>query len=316
MALELPGINKALGELLEGLPAPVRAAASHTVNAGGKRLRALLVVLCARLFGCHDKKELKSLACTLEMLHAATLMHDDVIDNAATRRGKPAAHTVYGSTEAILAGDALLSYANAHVATFGSTKLCEIFARATAETTAGEILELHAFGNPELENSEYEDIIRGKTAFLIRAACEMGAVFAGAGEKELGAMGQYGECLGMAFQIVDDALDVADEKVIGKPSGGDLREGKLTLPLRLYRDGEFAGDALSAFNEKFRSRSFTDEDVKQACDVIRARGYDRKARELANTFLDEAAKCLAELPKGDENAILQELLAYVRDREK
>jgi len=179
LALELPAINQALDALLQTLPTPVRSAASHTVKSGGKRLRPLLTVLAARLFGCQDKR-VYTLGCTLEMLHAATLMHDDVIDSAATRRGRPACHTVYGTTETILAGDALLSEANACVASFGNPRLCAVFSKATADTCAGEILELHAMHNTALTREAYASIIRGKTACLIRSACEMGALFAGA----------------------------------------------------------------------------------------------------------------------------------------
>ena len=149
LALELPEINRALDTLIEKLPAPVRPAAGHTITAGGKRLRPLLTVLTAKLFGCRDRK-IYPLSCTLEMLHAATLMHDDVIDNAPTRRGKPAAHTLHGVTETILAGDALLAAANDFVASYGSPALCSIFSRATYETAAGEILELHAMHNVSL----------------------------------------------------------------------------------------------------------------------------------------------------------------------
>ena len=192
LALELPEINRALDTLIEKLPAPVRPAAGHTITAGGKRLRPLLTVLTAKLFGCRDRK-IYPLSCTLEMLHAATLMHDDVIDNAPTRRGKPAAHTLHGVTETILAGDALLAAANDFVASYGSPALCSIFSRATYETAAGEILELHAMHNVSLTLSEYTDIIRGKTACLIRSACEMGAVFAGAPDESVRAISAFGE---------------------------------------------------------------------------------------------------------------------------
>ena len=165
LALELPAINQALDALLQTLPAPVRPAASHTVNAGGKRLRPLLTVLAARLFGCQDKR-VYTLGCTLEMLHAATLMHDDVIDSATTRRGKPACHAVYGTTETILAGDALLSEANACVASFGDPRLCSVFSRATADTCAGEILELHAMHNTGLTQEEYAGIMGYFTSFI------------------------------------------------------------------------------------------------------------------------------------------------------
>lgn len=321
MALELPAINRALTDLLQELPAPARRAATHTVTAGGKRLRPMLTILCSRLFPDEgtarpEKRadgDIYRLAATLEMLHAATLMHDDVIDNADTRRNHPAAHALFGNTEAILAGDALLSTANACVASYGSPRLCEVFSRATAETAAGEILELHALRNAHLAAGEYRSIIRGKTAYLIRAACEMGALHAGATDAEVAALGLYGEALGMAFQMVDDALDVADAEVIGKPSGGDLREGKLTPPLQLYRDSLFAEEQ-ALFNAKFTEGTFTEEEISRICQEVRNRGFDEQVRSLATSYLQDAEKALTILPKSKEHDILLEILTYVRDR--
>ncbi len=319
MALELPGINRALESLLQELPEPSRPAARHTVTAGGKRLRPLLTILCARLLTRPDRPaprgDLHRLASTLEMLHAATLMHDDVIDNAGTRRGKPAAHVVFDNVTAILAGDAMLSTANACVAAYGSARLCEVFARATAETTSGEILELNAMHNPELGADEYRAIIRGKTALLIRAACEMGALYAGGTDAETAACATYGECLGMAFQMVDDALDVADSADTGKPSGGDLREGKLTPPLFLYRSGLDA-NAAREFNIRFREGTFSEEEITAICREIRNKGIDTAVRGMAGDYLALAGQALSVLPACSERDILQEILTYVRDRRK
>lgn len=318
MALELPGINRALDALLQELPAPARPAATHTVTAGGKRLRPLLAILCARLLGAQDsnaKGSLHRIASTLEMLHAATLMHDDVIDNADTRRGKPAVHVAYDNTTAILAGDSLLSYANAAVAESGDSRLCLVFARATAETTAGEVLELNAMHNAHLSADEYTAIIRGKTARLIRAACEMGALYADGTPNQVEACATYGENLGMAFQMVDDALDVADADVIGKPTGGDLREGKLTPPLLLYRNSLTRAER-EAFNEKFTAGTFSEDDITAITHAIRAKGFDQEVRTMAEGYLETARNALAALPDNSERALLQEILTYVRDRHK
>jgi len=168
LALELPPINKALSRAAEGLPHPVRPIARHIFEAGGKRLRPLLTILMARLLG-YDKKDIYDLAVTMEMLHAATLLHDDVLDNADTRRGKPAAHTIFNATSTILAGDAMLAHANALVAQCGDPRLCLCFSEATSRTAAGEILEIAAQHQVETTAEEYEEIIRGKTAWLIRA---------------------------------------------------------------------------------------------------------------------------------------------------
>ena len=203
LALELPPINKALSRAAEGLPHPVRPIARHIFEAGGKRLRPLLTILMARLLG-YDKKDIYDLAVTMEMLHAATLLHDDVLDNADTRRGKPAAHTIFNATSTILAGDAMLAHANALVAQCGDPRLCLCFSEATSRTAAGEILEIAAQHQVETTAEEYEEIIRGKTAWLIRASCQLGALRAGADEALVEAAAAYGENIGMAFQIVDD----------------------------------------------------------------------------------------------------------------
>ena len=143
LALELPPVNAALERAAHGLPEPVRPVALHIFEAGGKRLRPLLVVLTARLLG-YERADIYDLAVTMEMLHAATLLHDDVLDNAASRRGKPAAHTIFDVTPTILAGDALLAQANALVAGFGDPRLSLCFSEATSRTAAGEILEIAA----------------------------------------------------------------------------------------------------------------------------------------------------------------------------
>ena len=176
LALELPPINKALSRAAEGLPHPVRPIARHIFEAGGKRLRPLLTILMARLLG-YDKKDIYDLAVTMEMLHAATLLHDDVLDNADTRRGKPAAHTIFNATSTILAGDAMLAHANALVAQCGDPRLCLCFSEATSRTAAGEILEIAAQHQVETSAEEYEDVLhwlydfRKTTSMHLKATC-------------------------------------------------------------------------------------------------------------------------------------------------
>ncbi len=286
LALELPPINKALSRAAEGLPHPVRPIARHIFEAGGKRLRPLLTILMARLLG-YDKKDIYDLAVTMEMLHAATLLHDDVLDNADTRRGKPAAHTIFNATSTILAGDAMLAHANALVAQCGDPRLCLCFSEATSRTAAGEI----------------------------RASCQLGALRAGADDALVEAAAAYGENIGMAFQIVDDALDFAPQSVTGKPSGGDVREGKLTPPLRMYRDS-LDDAARAAFDQAFNDASFTDSDAERIADGIRAAGFDQATRMAAEGYLDKARAALATLPSGPEQDILQQMADYVRDRKK
>ena len=299
LALELPPINKALSRAAEGLPHPVRPIARHIFEAGGKRLRPLLTILMARLLG-YDKKDIYDLAVTMEMLHAATLLHDDVLDNADTRRGKPAAHTIFSATSTILAGDAMLAHANALVAQCGDPRLCLCFSEATSRTAAGEILEIAAQHQEET---------------TAEASCQLGALRAGADDALVEAAAAYGENIGMAFQIVDDALDFAPQSVTGKPSGGDVREGKLTPPLRMYRNS-LDDAARAAFDQAFNDASFTDSDAEHIADSIRAAGFDQATRMAAEGYLDKARAALATLPSGPEQDILQQMADYVRDRKK
>ena len=314
LALELPGINRALNKAVDTLPEPVRPVARHIFDAGGKRLRPLLTVLMARLLG-HEAKNIQDLAITLEMLHAATLLHDDVLDNAVSRRGKPAAHTLFDVSSVILAGDALLAGANALVANYGDTRLTRCFSEATSRTAAGEILEIAAQRRVDSSSVDYEDMVRGKTAWLIRAACEMGALAAGANDAAVAAAAAYGENLGMAFQMVDDALDFAPESVTGKPTGGDVREGKLTPPLRLYRDSLSTAER-SAFDAAFCAGLMTEADAASIAESIRQAGHDDAVRRQADEFLDAARQALETLPDRPERELMRQMADYVRDRKK
>ena len=314
LALELPGINRALNKAVDTLPEPVRPVARHIFDAGGKRLRPLLTVLTSRLLG-NGSKNIQDLAITLEMLHAATLLHDDVLDNAVSRRGKPAAHTLFDVSSVILAGDALLAGANALVAKHGDTRLTRCFSEATSRTAAGEILEIAAQRRVDSSSADYEDMVRGKTAWLIRAACEMGALAAGADDASVAAAAAYGENLGMAFQMVDDALDFAPESITGKPTGGDVREGKLTPPLRLYRDSLSTAER-SAFDAAFCAGLMTETDAASIAESIRQAGYDDAVRRQADEFLDAARQALETLPDRPERELMRQMADYVRDRKK
>ena len=314
LARELPAINDALNRATDSLPKPVIPIARHIFDAGGKRLRPLLTVLTARLLG-YTAADILDVAITLEMLHAATLLHDDILDSALTRRGKPAAHTLWNVSAVILAGDALLAEGNALIAARGDPRLSLCFSRATSRTSTGEILEIAAQGRLDTSQEDYEEIVRGKTAWLIRAACEMGALAANAQPQYIEAAAIYGENLGMAFQLVDDALDFAPEAVTGKPTGGDVREGKLTLPIRLYRENLPPGQR-AAFDTAFSQQTIGADEASAIAAHIRTAGYDSATRRQAETFLTRARTALDAMPSGRERDILLDMANYVRDREK
>lgn len=307
MQKEVQQINEALQSALMEIPPPCRPIAAHILKAGGKRMRPLLTVLCARMFG-YTRKDIYRLGASLEMLHAATLLHDDILDNADTRRGQQAAHIIFGTTRTVLAGDALLACGNALVASYGKSSLTLCYSLATSQTAAGEILEMDSLGRADLDQEQYLRIARGKTGCLISQACAMGALMADAAAQQVEECAKYGENLGLAFQIVDDALDFAPASQTGKPSGGDLREGKMTPPIRLYRQSLNAEERVR-FDEAFASSCFEGMDfeflVKQIGKFI------VPTLDLARSCVEHAKDALATLPRGEENEILGQMADYV-----
>ncbi|MCG8619017.1 MAG: polyprenyl synthetase family protein, partial [Desulfobacterales bacterium] len=209
----------------------VREIASHLLFAGGKRLRPLLMIHAARMCGYATGEEIL-FSTIFEYLHAATLLHDDVVDGADMRRGKPAAHTRWDAPKVVLTGDFLLARALNVAARTGSPKVISVIARITQEMSQGEIDQLENKGRPDLSEDEYNRIIERKTAVLIQGACRSGAIVANAPDEKENALKDYGYHLGMAFQMADDLLDyTATAEDLGKNPGADIREGKLTLPL-------------------------------------------------------------------------------------
>ena len=200
---------------------------------GGKRIRPLLVICCARICGKRSDNAY-SLGVAFEFLHAATLFHDDIIDGSDTRRGKAAVHKEFDIVAAILAGDFLHAHSMAIVSEYAGAKGLACFCKATKGMVDGEFMQLQNAERHNLSEIDYYNAIMGKTGLLISAACEVGAIFSGADEKAVVALRKYGECLGCAFQIIDDILDyLGNPTITGKAVGNDLAEGKMTLPLIL-----------------------------------------------------------------------------------
>ncbi len=312
---ELPAINAAIQAEIDTLPPLVRPVASHVMDAGGKRLRPMLTLLFARALGFRGD-HLPTLACALEFLHSATLMHDDILDHADLRRGRPAAHTVFGITPTILAGDVLLALANEIVARTGNAALTSCISKAIMQTATGEIMEIAAVRNPRLTRAEYIEIITGKTAYLIQAACEFGAIAAGASDRVREQAVAFGLNLGIAFQLVDDALDyTARPDTSGKPLGGDLREGKFTLPLFLYLE------SLDPDTRAARHRDLADPDLDSArqdaiiAEIV-AQGWAWKTREAARSYLSLASRAVDVLPECQEKMLLGAMIGFVLNREK
>jgi octaprenyl-diphosphate synthase len=241
--------------------------ANHLISSGGKRLRPILTVAMAKLVGYDGEGHVK-LAAAVEFMHTATLLHDDVVDQSDMRRGKLAARMLWGNEASVLVGDFLLGQAFKMMVEVGSLRALEILSSAAAVIAEGEVMQLVAAKNTATTEDEYLAVIRGKTAELFAAACEVGPVIGGRPKAEQAACRSYGMNLGIAFQLVDDALDYGGKAAkLGKNVGDDFREGKITLPVVLaYRRGS---DGEREFWRRVLERGeATDADLEHAIGLM------------------------------------------------
>jgi len=312
---ELPAINDFLDAEADQLNGLVKDVAKHIIGSGGKRIRPMLTLLFARSLG-YRGDDYHAIACSLELLHSATLLHDDYLDDAELRRGRVASHVEFGTTETILAGDALLALANEMGARYGNARLSWLLAKGIMETATGEIEEIQFSKNPSLDRERYMEIIIGKTARLIECACRCGAALAGATPEQEDAAGEYGLNLGIAFQLVDDALDYASPtSETGKPEGGDLKEGKVTLPLiLLMEDGDEAG--IEPLMDGLKQGSLTDDQCESILSQVKEGEYSEKTRDEAASYVEKAKACLAGFAPGEDVTVLKQAADFVLTRSK
>lgn len=228
---DMEAVDRLISSSLESDVALVSQVSRYIVASGGKRLRPLIVLLAARAFGYDGEQHVRA-AAIIEFIHTATLLHDDVVDSSSRRRGKESANTVFGNQASVLVGDFLYSRAFQMMVDIGRMRVMQILADATNTIAAGEVLQLMNVHDPDTTEEAYRQVIYRKTARLFEAGAQIAAVLAERSEAEEAAMVEYGRNLGMAFQLVDDALDFdASPDELGKNLGDDLAEGKATLPL-------------------------------------------------------------------------------------
>lgn len=231
IAADLKALDSLIHEQLFSDAELVRHVGEHIINAGGKRIRPLLVLLMARALGFKGTEH-HTLAAIIEFIHTASLLHDDVVDDAVLRRGVPSANARFGNAAAVLVGDFMHTRAFQMMLSLNNMQVMEILADTTNTIAEGEVLQLMKTRSSDVDETEYFRIIHAKTAKLFEAASRLGVVAASGDDAVYTAATTYGRCLGMAFQLVDDCLDYAgDAAVLGKNTGNDLREGKMTLPL-------------------------------------------------------------------------------------
>jgi octaprenyl-diphosphate synthase len=265
---DLEQIEAELSENLKPYLDLVSDVARHILFAGGKRLRPLLLVLTARLCGYYEDYA-KTVSTALEFLHAATLLHDDIVDDAILRRGKTVAHSLYGNATTVLVGDFLLARALAICADSGKIKVIRIISDLTENMSTGEVHQLMRKGDVSLTEDEYLEVIRRKTAVLFQAACTVSAVIADAPEEQEKALADFGYHLGVAFQMVDDLFDYTmDTADLGKEIGADLREGKLTLPV-IHALKQAAPADRDAMVKIIKNEAFTVDEFKVLIDLLK-----------------------------------------------
>ena len=283
---------------------------------GGKRVRPALLLLANYAAGGRAEGEnVIRMATVMEMLHTATLVHDDIIDNADIRRNRPSVNARFGNHAAVLMGDWLYMSAFETSLRERSLAVLDVLTNLTRKMTEGELIQLTLIGNAEITEDEYFDVIRRKTAFLFSGCCEIGGLLAGAGPSEVAAMRDYGLNLGIAFQIADDLLDyTADRTALGKATGADLLEGKITLPLILLL--KKAPGVRSLLEKAMLNGELTEEDGEQLKKELKDHGIVEQTRDIANNYAAAARKNLEVLPETEYRVALDGIPEYVIDREK
>jgi len=282
---------------------------THLLGAGGKRLRPLLAVLVARASGC-DVDTAIAAGCAAELIHTATLFHDDVVDGGSVRRGRPAARMIYGNGLAVLVGDFCLARGLDLVASTGSIAMVRSLAATVTEMAEGEVAQLEGAGDPDATIASYLQVVDRKTASLVAWCARVGGVLAPALD---GPLGRYGRALGRAFQIVDDILDcTSGESTTGKSGGRDLQEGKLTLPVLLACDSD--PNLRPRIRDALGESGIAAESAHAILTAVRAAGGVERARKRALAFAEEAMTELVALPASTYRDALADLAQLSVDR--
>ncbi|WP_413872739.1 polyprenyl synthetase family protein [Albidovulum sp.] len=286
---------------------------AHLVEAGGKRLRPMLTLAAARLLGYEGDHHIR-LAATVEFIHTATLLHDDVVDESRQRRGRPTANLLWDNKSSVLVGDYLFARSFQLMTETGSIRVLDILANASATIAEGEVLQLTAAQDLRTDEDIYLKVIRGKTAALFSAATEVGGVIAGAPEDQVRALFTYGDALGIAFQIADDLLDYGGTSaVIGKNTGDDFRERKLTLPvIKAVAKADEAGRAF--WRRVIEKGDQHDGDLDHALALMARHGAMEATRDEALAWAVRAKAALAALPPHPLRDMLSDFADYVVSR--
>jgi octaprenyl-diphosphate synthase len=283
---------------------------------GGKRVRPALTILSNYAVGGDASRHSSiRIATVMEFLHTATLVHDDIIDNAETRRNRPSINSRFGNQTAVLMGDWLYMSAFETSLAERSLPILDILTAATRKMTEGELLQLTMLGKTEITEEEYLDILQRKTAYLFSACCEIGAIMGGADAVQQESLREYGMNLGTAFQLVDDLLDfTASDEVLGKPAGVDLLEGKLTLPLIYFLESD--PSARQMVQAVMREGSYQKITREELLEKVNRSGALERARKRAYRYAEAARDALATLPSSNYGDALNSIPSYIIERDR
>ena len=310
---DMAGVNRIILDKARSDVELIPELARHLIDSGGKRLRPMLTIAAARMSGYEGDGHVR-LAASVEFMHTATLLHDDVVDESDLRRGKTAARILWGNEASVLVGDFLLGQAFKMMVDVGSLEALRILANAAAVIAEGEVMQLVASKNTETTEDEYLAVIGAKTAALFSAAGEVGAIIAERPRPERAALRSYGKNLGIAFQLVDDALDYSGEQArLGKAVGDDFREGKITLPVVLsYRRGN--SEERKFWRRALQEGDIQDGDLEEAIALIGKHGAIEDTIDRARHYGAIAHDALAIFPETNYKAALLDAIAFCVQR--
>lgn len=300
---------------LQSKVALVNKVTQHILSSGGKRIRPLLLIISAHLCDYLDKERIYLASGVVEFIHTATLLHDDVIDNAEIRRGIAPARILWGNQASILVGDYLYTLALSHAVQMDNFEINNLLATTCLRMAEGETLQLSHNGDLKLTEATYLEIIEYKTAMLISASCRLGAIIAKASETKKEALSRFGKNIGIAFQVADDTLDyVADGERLGKSLGEDLKEGKITLPL-LHLLHHCTEEEQLWLNQVMDSEIFDQDDLKKVIGLMQSHGSIDYAVKQAQVYADNAKAALTVFPDSPQRQSLMTIADYVVQRD-
>ncbi|SFK00479.1 heptaprenyl diphosphate synthase [Halobacillus dabanensis] len=309
---DLAVIEKAVNQTIQSDNTVLREASSQLLQAGGKRIRPVFVLLGGK-FGDYDIDRMKAVAVSLELIHTASLVHDDVIDEAEVRRGEPTIKSRWDNRIAMYTGDYIFARSLENLSVLENPRAHQILANTMVELCLGEIEQIKDKYNTEQNLRTYLRRIKRKTALLIAASCRLGAIAAHTKSEYERALYQYGYYVGMSYQIIDDVLDfTASEKELGKPAGSDLLQGNITLPVLLsMEDPKFKNDLEIAFERK---EDLTAEELQPLIAMVQSNGSIQRSLEISDRYLNKAYQSLAKLPANRSKQTLKGIARYIGKR--